>query len=115
MDGTESLASSLAYKGTMKGLSQKGNMMAYMSKDFAELLLKLHGIAKANGMMDALGEQATDLDKVVEELKLIKQGSVNTLSRVDDGILMSERGVKNYQERMKEMDEMMMKMMKEMK
>jgi hypothetical protein len=107
MSGEDSLANSPAYKETVKGLAQKGNALGYMSKDFADLLIKLHGIAKANGMMENLGDANADIDKALAELKLIKQGSISTLSRTEDGILFSERGVKNYKERMKEMEDVM--------
>jgi hypothetical protein len=107
MSEEESLANSPAYKETVKGLAQKGNTLGYMSKDFADLLIKLHGIAQANGMMENLGEANADIDKAIAELKLIKQGTISTVSRTEDGILFSERGVKNYKERMKEMEDLM--------
>ena len=112
--GTELLVDSIAYKATSQGLAQKGNAMAYMSKDFADVLLQLHDTAKAGGMMEGIGEAQADIDKAVAELKLIQQGSLSTMGRTDDGILISERGVKNYQERMKEFDEAMEKLKKEL-
>ncbi|MFT5906097.1 MAG: hypothetical protein ACI9E1_001702 [Cryomorphaceae bacterium] len=115
MDGTESLADSLAYKGTMQGLPGKGNAMAYMSKDFADLLLKLHGIAKANGMMEGLGENKDDVDKMVESLKKINQGNVSTLSRSEDGLHFSSRSTESLESMIVEAEKQMQKLMKELK
>ena len=115
MSGEETLANSIAYKGTMKGLSENGNAIAYMSKDFADLLLNFHAIAVKNGMMEQLGDAKADIDKLVAELKLIEQGTVSTVTRTDDGVLFTERGVKNYKERMKEFEEAMQEAMEELK
>lgn len=109
-DGDETLANSIAYKGTMKDLPAKGNAMAYMSKDFADLLIKLHGIAKANGMMEGLGENNADIDKAVVNLKKINQGAVSTFSRSDDGIHFSSRSTENLEDMIKETEKMMKKL-----
>jgi hypothetical protein len=114
MSGSELLLNSLAYKGTMNGLPQKGNAMAYMSKDFADLLLKLHGIAEQNKMMDGLGENKADLDKVVENLKKINQGSVSTLTRGEDGLHFSSRSTESLEDMLKETEKQMEKLMKEL-
>ncbi len=108
--GTESLANSLAYKGTMNGLPQKGNAMMYMSKDFADLLLQIHGIAKENGMMEGLGEQEAELNKAVEALKKINQGSVTTLTRGDDGLHISSRSTESMENMLEEAEKMMKKL-----
>ncbi len=110
MAGTESLAGSLAYKGTMQGLPDKGNAMMYMSKDFADLLLKLHGIAKANGMMDGLGENKADVDKAVATLKKINQGNVSTLTRGADGLHFSSRSTESLESMLEEAEKMMKKL-----
>jgi len=114
MDGKETLANSLAYKGTMQGLPATGNAMAYMSKDFADLLLKLHGIAKANGMMEGLGENKADVDKMVESLKKINQGNVSTYTRGEDGLHFSSRSTESLESMLEEAEKQMEKLMKEL-
>lgn len=98
MSGEESLASSIVYKVTMQGLPEKGNAMIYMSKEFADIALKLHEIAKANGMMEGLGENKDDVGSMIEILKKIKQGNVATLSRGEDGLHFSSRSTENMLE-----------------
>lgn len=111
MSGTETLAKSLAYKGTMAGLPQKGNMMSYMSKDFADLIIRLHGIANANGMIEGLdAEMKEAVDKSLVQLKNINQGAVSTLTRSADGIHMSARSTENFQEMIAEFKKMMEKL-----
>jgi len=110
MSGKETLADSLAYKTTMTGLPKNGNMLSYMSKDFADLMIQLHGIAEANGMMEQLGEGQADIDKAIEKLKKIKQGEISTLTRGKDGIHISARSIDNLQDMIKEVTEMIEKL-----
>ncbi|MGJ8655333.1 MAG: hypothetical protein ACSHX6_02695 [Akkermansiaceae bacterium] len=99
MSGTDTLAKSPAYKGTMESLPQKGNTMTYMSKDFADLLLRLHGIATANGMIEGLGaDEKEAVDTAVKSLKDITVGYVSTLGRTEEGIHLSGRSTENFQE-----------------
>ncbi len=105
--GADPLANSAAFKAASAGLAQKGNAMAYMSKDFADFILQLMNTAKEGGHLEGLGDTQKELDKAVAELKLIKTGVFSSMSRTGDGILFTERGAKNYQERMKEIDEML--------
>jgi hypothetical protein len=94
----------------MQGLPDKGNAMMYMSKDFADLLLKLHGIATANGMMEGLGENKADVDKAVATLKKINQGNVSTLSRGEDGLHFSSRSTESLESMLEEAEKMMKKL-----
>lgn len=110
MSGTESLAGSLAYKATMQGLPEKGNAMMYMSKEFADIALKLHEVAKANGMMEGLGENKDDVSSMIETLKKIKQGNVTTLSRGEDGIHFSSRSTESMENMLEEAEKMMKKL-----
>lgn len=117
MSGKDTLAESLAFKGTMKGLSQKGNLISYMSKDFADLAIRLIGIAEANGMMENMPEaQKADLEKATDQLKKVNQGVVGTIARTEEGILYTARDIQNFEEMIKEMQkafEDMMDMIKQ--
>ena len=103
MSGTNTLASSIAYKGTMKGLPQKGNMMSYLSKDFADLLIRIIGIAEASGLLENVDEmQQIELDKAIEQLKTVNQGAVSNLSRTNNGLFYAARSTQNFEEMIEE-------------
>lgn len=108
MSGKDTLASSIAYKGTMEGLPAKGNMMSYMSKDFADLMIRLAGIAEASGAFEGFPEeQKAAVETALESLKGINQGYVSTITRAQDGIHLSERSPQNFEEMIEEFKKMM--------
>lgn len=108
--GKDSLANSIAFQGTMKGLPTKGNSMTYVSKGFADFLLKIHGIAEEAGIMGDLADNNEEMDKAIESLKKINQGYVSTLSREADGIRFSGRNTESFEELIADAQKMMKKL-----
>lgn len=92
----ESLANSLAFKGTIKGLPSKGNSMTYMSKNLADIIIRLGEKAKADGMLDMLGEQKDEITTMLDNLKKIDQGAISILTKTKDGILLSHRNYEDF-------------------
>ncbi len=106
----ESLANSLAFKGTVKGLKTKGNSMTYMSKDLADIIIRLSDKAKADGMLDMLGENKNDITTALNNLKKINQGAISILSKTKDGILISGRSTEDLKTAIDKVKEQMKKL-----
>ena len=102
--GTNTLSSSQAYKDTMEGLPTEGQMMSYMSKDFATFISKTVGDLKEKGMLDSVDAAAkTQLDSGLAQLSKVSKGAAQVVSADSTGVSVAERGVQNIEQGLAEM------------
>ncbi|MFC4995004.1 hypothetical protein [Rubritalea tangerina] len=101
--GQNTLAQSEDYKKTMEGLPKDGVSMTYVSKGFANFLFNALGELKTKGMLDEAGDEANEqIDLALAQLNKVQTGMAQVISTDANGILLSERNVKNIEEQMKE-------------
>ena len=92
----DKLSKSANFTEATTGFTQKGNAMTYMSVEGAQFFLKIMEILKANGMMEHMGaEEKAQLEKSFALLKKMDKPTFTSLSRTDDGILMSDKGLQD--------------------
>lgn len=102
--GSNTLSSSQAYKDTMEGLPTEGQVMSYMSKDFADFFSKTVGDLKEKGMLDGV-DSATkaQLDSGLSQLANVQKGAAQVISLDSSGASIAERGVQNIEQGLAEM------------
>ena len=109
------LAKSEDFAAATAGFETKGNAMTYMSKEFAQFVVKLMEIAQAQGMMEHLGgEEKAQLDKTFTQLKNLDSDLFSGFARTDDGIQVSEKGLEDLKTNIENAKVQFEKLMKEL-
>ncbi len=101
----DTLAASPAYKTTMTGLPIKGQLLTYMSKDFANFLTTtIEGLKKQTMLEAANDTTKSQVDFVLKQLGNVQKGAAQVVSIDSKGVFIAERNVQNIDQQMTEMN-----------
>lgn len=102
--GENTLADSPAFKATMQQLPSEGVSMTYASKEFYEFFVSSMANLQETGMLDGADEVAkAQLDTALKDAAKIQTGAAQVISKNSNGVLFSERGVQNIEQKMAEL------------